>query len=317
MTVDWSHSKREVASRTLRRWLTARHWQQRNKVLRGLHVPALPRGREIWAIAMVKNEADIVTELVRHVFNQDFDAMLIVDNGSTDGTLEILEDLAREYPLFVGSDAEVGYFQDQKMSTLARAVRRVGASWVVPIDADEFWFARSQTVGAFLRSTPTPRIEASIHNAFPTPGTPTLRGPVSGSVRIDLTAHRLPKVAARAVPLLWFFTGNHYALAPGSVDSGLYILHYPWRSPGQLQRKIRQGAVALRERGDGATVGAHWQGQDSKEDLELENTWNELLRGRGDESLGWYPVGPFAVADPSTWAFWGLEDQPMTEFVQE
>lgn len=308
MTVDWFHSKREVAVRTARRWATLRHWEQHRKVQHGLTLPLLPEGREIWAIAMVKNEADIIAELVKHVFAQDFDAMLIVDNGSTDGTREILEDLAQNYPVFVGTDAEVGYFQDHKMSTLARTVRRVGAVWVVPIDADEFWFARDQTVGSFLRSTSIPRIEALIHNAFPTSETPSLRGPTSGAVRIDRTAHRLPKVAARAVPLLWFFTGNHYALAPGAVESGLYILHYPWRSLEQLRRKIRQGAAALRERGDGSADGAHWQGQDAKADLELERTWQDLLHGRGDESLGWHPVGPFTVADPSNWTSWSLRD---------
>ncbi|WP_424464654.1 glycosyltransferase family 2 protein [Pseudoclavibacter helvolus] len=287
--------------------MSTKHWEQRRKVLRGLTLPTLPLGRRIWAIAMVKNEVDVIAALVEHIFTQDFDAMLIVDNGSTDGTLEVLRELAGRYPLFVGIDAEVGYFQDQKMSALGRAVRLAGAEWVVPVDADEFWFAAGMTVGAYLGRADSPRVEASIYNAFPTDKTPVLRGPSSGEVRIDQTAHKLPKVAARAVPLLWFFTGNHYALVPGDVTTGLFILHYPWRSFEQLRRKVRQGAVALRERGDDSDLGAHWHDQDAKSDDELTTTWHELLQGRASGDLGWAPVGPFTHTDPSSWRSWQLD----------
>ncbi|MBQ1762801.1 MAG: glycosyltransferase family 2 protein, partial [Aquincola sp.] len=53
------------------------------------------------ALGMVKNEADIVEAFVRH--NLHFvDLMVLLDNGSTDGTRDILEALQKEgLPLLV------------------------------------------------------------------------------------------------------------------------------------------------------------------------------------------------------------------------
>ena len=114
-------------------------------------LPSAPRGKGgIWGISLVKNELDVIEASILHHLEQGVDAMLIADNGSDDGTLDLLHEMARQYPVHVATDGLKAHEQAAKTSLLATAVARAGASWVVPFDADEFWFARDRTLGEHL-----------------------------------------------------------------------------------------------------------------------------------------------------------------------
>ena len=94
----------------------------------------------IVAVSCVRDEIDIIEAFARH--NLAFVSRLIVlDNGSTDGTLDVLQTLVREgLPIEVVEDRTIGKFLSQRVNRLARehAIDRYHAEWVVPIDADEF-----------------------------------------------------------------------------------------------------------------------------------------------------------------------------------
>lgn len=53
---------------------------------------------------MVKNEADIVEQTIRHLLDQGVDHILAADNGSSDGTYEILLELSKILPVHVIKD---------------------------------------------------------------------------------------------------------------------------------------------------------------------------------------------------------------------
>lgn len=91
------------------------------------------------AISRVKNERDIIEAFVRH-HAALFDQVIVLDDGSTDGTYDILTKLRGEgLPLTLISDPSVGYEQARYMTRLLRmAVNQHGADWVMPLDADEF-----------------------------------------------------------------------------------------------------------------------------------------------------------------------------------
>ena len=91
------------------------------------------------AITRVKNELDIIEAFVRH-HTQHFDKVIVLDDGSTDGTYQLLRQLRSTYrDLVVLRRPTIGYMQDEYMTLLLRmAADRFGGDWIAPLDADEF-----------------------------------------------------------------------------------------------------------------------------------------------------------------------------------
>jgi glycosyltransferase involved in cell wall biosynthesis len=91
------------------------------------------------AISRIKDEADIVEAFIRHTA-WFVDHHLIIDNGSIDGTLDILAKLAAEglklsvfrNPVPVHAD----WFFNNTLLRLASQMER--ADWAIPLDCDEF-----------------------------------------------------------------------------------------------------------------------------------------------------------------------------------
>ena len=266
---------------------------------RGLLLPdlsGLQHGSR-WAVTMVKNEIDIIEQTLRHLVNQDVDEILVADNGSSDGTLERLRELSHELPLHVALDNEPRYFQAAKMTALSQAAGRAGAAWVLPFDADEFWFAQGKSVGQFLRSTDAGVITARLFNVFPKE---------AGTVwRLDPQAGDLPKVAFRPHRLARLSVGNHWITHPGRPESGLYIAHYPWRSPEQLRLKTSQGAQALTAKQRAEGIGWHWTAAADAADAWVEEAWSAIEHGTAFEYLHWTPSGrPLWDVDPRQHDTW-------------
>src|ERR1019366_3355127 len=107
-------------------------------------------GPVIVAILLVKNEADVIGLNLRHLIAQGVDHVIVADNLSTDDTHDILEAAADVLPVTVVYDDEIGYFQSRKMTNLAAMAGEMGATWCLPVDADEIWFSPFGTVAHVL-----------------------------------------------------------------------------------------------------------------------------------------------------------------------
>lgn len=188
---------------------TPQQWRDQYAAIRGIRIFNTPsihyRGprTEVWGIAMVKDEIDILPSVIDHMFQQGVHRLLIADNLSHDGTREyIRERSTHDSRIIYAEDNYIPYVQSEKMTWLAHLAWRYGARWVIPFDADEFWFApRGQTLAEFLRASAseTAVYYAGFHHTVPVQNAPD---DIINTELIMDTANSFPgKVAFRAHPL--------------------------------------------------------------------------------------------------------------------
>lgn len=221
-----------------------------------------------FAVTMVRDEADIIEATVRRMARQ-VDWIIVADNGSVDGTRDILEALAHELPLWIVDDREPGYFQSQKMTALAQRAGAAGADWVVPFDADEVWLPRTgRRIADVLADLPAAVLvaEAPLFDHVATGfDDQALIDPVARIVWRRAAQAPLRKVAVRPRVGLTIHQGNHAAsfksvVHPPAVTSALEVRHFPYRSWEQMARKARNGAQAYAATDLPDEVGGHWRG---------------------------------------------------------
>jgi len=98
---------------------------------------------KIFSISMVKNEKDIIESFIRYHI-KIFDGMLILDNGSTDGTIDIVMKIAQEgLPVYLIYDDNPSYIQSVITTKLLyKAIKKYSPDFIFPLDADEFIFSK-------------------------------------------------------------------------------------------------------------------------------------------------------------------------------
>lgn len=231
------------------------------------------------AVLMVKDEVDIIESTVRHLLEHT-DFVIVSDNLSTDGTRDILEQLAGESGRMLVVDDDVfAYYQADKTTALAARARELGYDWVIPCDADEMWVADDgRRIGDWLYAIPpdVPAVAARIFHYMPTAIDPPASEVPNPFARIGWRlsgASSLPKVCVRAVPGLTIDPGNHGVkidgVPPALVAGGLRVNHYSWRSTEQYAHKIVNGARVYAATNLDESIGPHWRmwGDPYAEDL--------------------------------------------------
>jgi glycosyltransferase involved in cell wall biosynthesis len=228
------------------------------------------------AITRVKDEADVIGPVVEHMLGQ-VDHVIVEDNGSTDGTLEILAGLDVE----VLHDETLGYYQSAAMSRLTDYARRQGATWVIPFDADEVWLSRDgRRIADVLTGLPESVLvaQADLWDHVSTAHDPDDANPLRRIGWRRSYAASLPKVAIRPVPDVVIAQGNHSARFghtehPATLSNLLTIRHYAYRSAAQAIRKIRNGAAAYAATDLPEGMGAHWRQWGAFSDEQIEELY--------------------------------------------
>lgn len=208
--------------------------------------------RAIVAVAMVRDEADIIERFVRHTLSWA-DFLLIVDHASCDDTSLILRQLDQEgLSLCVIRDDALGKHQSDRMTLLARtAAELLDAHVIVPIDGDEFLVCeRHKQPKEHLRAlSSNAAISAHWRNYVPTPSDDfserdvvkrigwRLEGAHPGVTKVIIGAEVARQTDFRlGYGSHWLHAGGH-ELSPKTISS-LYFAHFPVRSAGQITAKV-------------------------------------------------------------------------------
>jgi glycosyl transferase family 2 len=117
---------------------------------------------KIFGVTLVRSEADIIAVTIRYHLQLGLDGVFVLDNASSDGTDKILMRLARADDRIRWTRHEAEYQQAELTTGLAQEALRAGADWIVPFDADEFWYAPCRPFRQVLASSNAGALRAQV-----------------------------------------------------------------------------------------------------------------------------------------------------------
>lgn len=205
---------------------------------------------------LAKNEADVIDANLAYHLAAGVDFVVATDNGSTDGTLEILERYERDGVLELIREPSTDFRQGEWVTRMARRAAERGADWVINADADEFWWPRAGNLKEVLNRLPARY--GIVHGVW----RPFVARADDGShfserliVRLSMQAaindptnpfRPARKAMHRAHPGVRVRDGNHDVEGTPLVTlHGWYpleVFHLPLRSRAQVETKYAGGA---------------------------------------------------------------------------
>jgi hypothetical protein len=246
---------------------------------------------------LARNEADIIDAHVAFHLNAGVDFIVAIDNGSDDGTMEILESYARDgYVQLTRDEGELK--QSDWVTRLARrAATDFGADWVINSDADEFWWPRGGSLKDVLSAVPAAfgSVRGMWRHFAPRPNGDeffaermTVRVLNPGAEDNSPYSPRF-KAAHRADPNVEVLTGNHRALGRNLAPlPGWYpidVLHFPIRSLRHFREKYLRWWNLLQTQFSEAAYDAERQGRISEFYEAYVVDDNVLAQGIADGTL--------------------------------
>ena len=189
-------------------------------------------------ILFVRNEEDVLFEVLKYSVEQ-FDFILAIENESTDSTKDILTDYNID---FVVNSSEKYQFS-KVMTELAHWAGSKGADWIVPFDADEFWYAPEGTVSSWLSAQTGFACTTMVYDYFVTDQDVDSESFVERMCWRTKDPVPLKDIACRYDSSMVITNGSHMVNYDFQADffTGLSVKHYPIRSFEQFEAKTIRG----------------------------------------------------------------------------
>ncbi len=220
---------------------------------------------KIAAAMTVRNEMHVLPINVAYHRSLGIDEFWICDNGSEDGTTDVLRALSEGRP-WIKWLREPGPFRMSEIVTdLARQATKNGADWIIAIDADEFWSTPSGSLRDLIATGRAGALVCEVDNyvqasqvAYDHPASLTTmtyrakkRGRLEDAKRLVESSEIAfvemtypPKLALRPTPSLVVGKGNHHATGFAGVERAttqMIVMHAPIRARDRLAHRAEGG----------------------------------------------------------------------------
>ena len=240
-------------------------------------------------VTRVRDEADVIGYTIEHLRSEGVDHVIAMDNASDDDTPKILEQFGDFVTVVLDPDHR--HLQGERTSQLAQMAWGMGATWVLPFDADEMFYARGCTLAEWFEVCRYDVVGAQVFDHIATDDDdPTTANPFLRIRHRRQYPQRLAKVAFRAAADVEVAEGNHDVRGVGDRRcGGLFARHVQYRTFEQMARKVRNGAEAMDAAGIHPLHGTHWRDAARLDDAGLFREWRRLCEEPG------------LIEDPAPW----------------
>lgn len=249
---------------------------------------------------LARDEVDVIEENILFHLDRGVDFIIATDNGSCDGTTEILAKYEKQGLLHL-------IHEPSRVLDQAAWVNRMGclafekyqADLIFHCDADEFWYPRSGSLKCELLARPRADVlHANVVNilmrdrnggeVFPEDAVYAAIKPYSKDLRqprnVDNTSFLLFKYPSKVIyklkkGYLPVVAGNHRIESDGKLppfserlSHDISVIHFPVRGMGQFARKAINGGVARENYEKSIALGVGTRGWHIKRWLELSRS---------------------------------------------
>jgi hypothetical protein len=251
---------------------------------------------------LVRDEDDIIEKNIRFHLNHGVDFIIATDNGSVDGTRNILKEYEKKGILHLIDEKSHVHSQKEWVNRMGRlAFDKYNAEIIFHCDADEFWFPKSgnlkneilEKVNAHVLMVEVVNVLLQSNGgleSFPDDSKWAVVKPYETqniedvSKTINAYLFRTQKVIYKTEKgYLDVGYGNHYVVDTKKVtvdnSEDIIIYHYPIRSKSQFFRKIKNGGSSyeLNDQLD-KSISFHLRRWfESYKDNRLDNEYSKLI----------------------------------------
>jgi hypothetical protein len=233
-----------------------------DSVLTRAAVRCVARPGPIAMLMLVRDEIDIIGSNIDFHLRMGIEQFVVTDNGSVDGTRDILADFSRRLgkSMVIIDDAEPAHHQSVRVDRMIQvAKQKFRPRWIISSDADEFWYPANERYDSEIDGRKN-ILNCYWHNFLPRPNTPWQEFTDVG----EMPGYngKTSKVFCLARGLIGLYAGNHESrsIPRVSADSeNIRVYHYPVRSYEQFERKVINGHRATLKASLDESVNWHWR----------------------------------------------------------